>query len=131
MSTYHLACGDSGITKVGWLIQPNTYSFHVLVLNKIQCHKDEIVNIFYNIHFYNHIYNYIPLVTCETTVFYMTDNFNPLISLSECLNKRIFEIDHKLSQVWIIEVISEARISFTVSFIQSNLKFLIYNFDLW
>ena len=74
----------------------------------------------------------IPLVTCETTVFHDTDNFNPEISLSECFrNKRIFEIDHKLSQVWIIEVISEARISFTVSFIQSNLKFLIYNFDLW
>ena len=33
MSTYHLACGYSEITKVEWLIQPNTYSFHVLVLN--------------------------------------------------------------------------------------------------
>jgi len=29
MSTYRLASGDSEIAWVGWLIQPNTYSFHV------------------------------------------------------------------------------------------------------
>ena len=69
MDTYHLAYGDIA----GWPIQPNTYSFRVLVLNKIQCHKDEIVNIYHNIQFYNNI----PLVTCETTVFHDTDNFNP------------------------------------------------------
>ena len=32
-----------------------------------------------------------------------TDNHNPLTSLSECLNKRISEMDHQLSQVWIID----------------------------
>ena len=31
VSTYHLAGGDTEITKVEWL-QPNTYFFHVLVL---------------------------------------------------------------------------------------------------
>ena len=34
MSTYCLPCEDSEITWVGWLIEPNTYSFHLLALSK-------------------------------------------------------------------------------------------------
>ena len=43
------------------------------------------------------------VVTRETTAFDNTDNHNPLTSLSECVNKSIFEMDHQLSQIWIID----------------------------
>ena len=39
------------------------------------------------------------VVTRETTAFDNTDNHNPLTSLSESLNKSIFEMDHQLSQI--------------------------------